>query len=56
MSVFKLKGSFTPAGDQPEAVKKLVEGLGKGYDKQTLLGVSDHIAKTFCYKLKTSSS
>ena len=40
MPVFKLKGGFTPAGDQPEAIKKLVEGLGKGYDKQTLLGAT----------------
>src|SRR3989338_7143028 len=40
MSVFKLKGGFTPAGDQPEAIKQLVEGLRKGYNKQTLLGAT----------------
>ena len=43
---FKLKTEYKPAGDQPEAIKQLIEGLGKGYDKQTLLGVTGS-GKTF---------
>jgi len=37
---FKLKAPFPPAGDQPAAIKKLVEGLGDGLAAQTLLGVT----------------
>lgn len=44
--IFKLKSDFRPAGDQPEAIKKLQEGLGKGFDYQTLLGVTGS-GKTF---------
>ena len=43
---FKLKSTFKPAGSQPEAIKKLVEGLKKGYSQQTLLGVTGS-GKTF---------
>lgn len=43
---FKLKSPFEPAGDQPQAIKKLVDGLVKGYDRQTLLGVTGS-GKTF---------
>jgi len=43
---FKLKFEYKPAGDQPEAIKKLVDGLQKGYDRQTLLGVTGS-GKTF---------
>ncbi len=46
MSLFKLKSKFAPAGDQPEAIKKLVQGLKKGNDFQTLLGVTGS-GKTF---------
>jgi excinuclease ABC subunit B len=42
---FNLKG-FTPAGDQPKAIKALTEGLGKGMKKQTLLGATG-TGKTF---------
>jgi excinuclease ABC subunit B len=42
---FNIKG-FTPAGDQPKAIKGLVEGLKKGFDKQTLLGATG-TGKTF---------
>ena len=46
MYKFKLKSKYTPAGDQPKAIKKLVKGLDKGYGKQTLLGVTGS-GKTF---------
>ncbi len=45
-SIFKLKSEFKPAGDQPEAISKLVEGLNKGFKKQTLLGATG-TGKTF---------
>ncbi|HEY3433385.1 MAG TPA: excinuclease ABC subunit UvrB [Rhodocyclaceae bacterium] len=38
--VFKLHQPFPPAGDQPEAIAKLVEGLQDGLSFQTLLGVT----------------
>jgi len=44
--IFKLKSNFKPAGDQPVAIKKLLTGLEKGYDYQTLLGVTGS-GKTF---------
>lgn len=37
---FNLKTQFSPAGDQPYAIKKIVEGFKKGIKKQTLLGVT----------------
>jgi excinuclease ABC subunit B len=37
---FKLSSRFKPAGDQPQAIKKLVAGLEKGLQHQTLLGVT----------------
>jgi excinuclease ABC subunit B len=43
---FKIHSKFKPAGDQPEAIKKLVAGLGKKYRDQTLLGVTGS-GKTF---------
>ena len=39
-SPFKLHQSFAPAGDQPQAIEKLVEGLNDGLAYQTLLGVT----------------
>jgi|TARA_R110001592_G_scaffold141309_1_gene362724 excinuclease ABC subunit B len=39
-SVFSLESKFEPAGDQPTAIKKLVEGLESGVASQTLLGVT----------------
>jgi excinuclease ABC subunit B len=36
---FNLKSSFKPAGGQPEAIKKLVDGFNK-YNRQTLLGIT----------------
>ena len=37
---FKLEAEFQPAGDQPRAIEKLIEGLGDGLSAQTLLGVT----------------
>jgi len=37
---FKLKGEFTPQGDQPKAIFELVAGVRKGEPHQTLLGVT----------------
>src|SRR5690348_8942171 len=37
---FKLEAAFEPAGDQPQAIAKLVEGLRDGLSAQTLLGVT----------------
>ncbi len=46
MPSFRIVSDFGLTGDQPQAVEKLVAGLGKGYDKQTLLGVTGS-GKTF---------
>jgi excinuclease ABC subunit B len=43
---FKLKSEYAPAGDQPQAIEKLVEGVERGLDHQTLLGVTGS-GKTF---------
>ncbi len=40
MKLLKLEAKFKPAGDQPKAINALVQGLEKGFDKQTLLGVT----------------
>ena len=40
MANFKLTSDFKPEGDQPEAIKKLVEGMKAGRSFQTLLGVT----------------
>jgi len=37
---FQLSTELTPAGDQPQAIRELVEGLGNGLSHQTLLGVT----------------
>ncbi|MCC7317285.1 MAG: excinuclease ABC subunit UvrB [Bacteroidales bacterium] len=42
----KLVSDFSPTGDQPDAIKQLVEGLNRGDDYQTLLGVTGS-GKTF---------
>lgn len=46
MDKFKLFSSFEPTGDQPEAIDALVDGLNRGYNEQTLLGVTGS-GKTF---------
>ncbi len=43
---FKLTADFTPTGDQPEAIRQLVEGLRRGDPAQVLLGVTGS-GKTF---------
>ena len=45
-SLFDLATPYKPAGDQPKAISALVEGLEKGMDRQTLLGVTGS-GKTF---------
>ena len=44
--MFKLNSKYSPAGDQPEAIKKLIKGLDEGIKDQTLLGVTGS-GKTF---------
>jgi excinuclease ABC subunit B len=39
-SPFRLHQPFLPAGDQPEAIRQLVDGLADGLSFQTLLGVT----------------
>jgi len=46
MSRFQLVTSFAPAGDQPEAIRLMVEGVEAGLAYQTLLGVTGS-GKTF---------
>src|SRR3954464_11817414 len=43
---FVLKADYEPAGDQPQAIEKLIEGLKDGFRHQTLLGVTGS-GKTF---------
>ena len=43
---FKLQSDFTPQGDQPDAIKKIVEGVNEGKRHQTLLGATG-TGKTF---------
>jgi len=46
MPAFDLVSDFAPTGDQPQAIDKLVEGLERGFQRQTLLGVTGS-GKTF---------
>lgn len=46
MEKFKLHSQFQPTGDQPEAIRQLVEGFQKGNQFETLLGVTGS-GKTF---------
>ena len=46
MSSFKLNSSYLPAGDQPQAIQQLTEGILNGEQYQTLLGVTGS-GKTF---------
>lgn len=43
---FKLTSEYKPTGDQPEAIRQLVEGIKRGDDAQVLLGVTGS-GKTF---------
>ncbi len=46
MPAFELASQFQPAGDQPQAIERLVEGLRQGQSNQTLMGVTGS-GKTF---------
>lgn len=46
MNSFELISPYEPSGDQPKAIKKLIESLNAGYSSQTLLGVTGS-GKTF---------
>ena len=46
MQKFKLESKYQPTGDQPEAIRQLVDGLSAGVKEQTLLGVTGS-GKTF---------
>lgn len=46
MSLFTLKSEYKPAGDQPKAIKQLVDGIKSAMPHQTLLGVTGS-GKTF---------
>ncbi|MFA6408520.1 MAG: DEAD/DEAH box helicase family protein, partial [Candidatus Paceibacterota bacterium] len=46
MANFKLHTPYPPAGDQPQAIQKLEDGLKKGLRHQTLFGVTGS-GKTF---------
>jgi len=43
---FELVSQYQPGGDQPEAIRQLVEGLNAGVKEQTLLGATG-TGKTF---------
>lgn len=43
---FKLVSKYSPSGDQPKAIKQLVNGINLGFDSQTLLGITGS-GKTF---------
>ena len=44
--MFKLVSKYTPSGDQPEAIEKLVKGIEEGKKHQVLLGATG-TGKTF---------
>ncbi|ACY12655.1 excinuclease ABC subunit UvrB [Haliangium ochraceum] len=44
--LFEIVSPFTPTGDQPEAIRQLIEGLGRGDRHQVLLGITGS-GKTF---------
>ena len=43
---FKISSKYAPAGDQPKAIQQLVDGVNRGDDTQTLLGITGS-GKTF---------
>ena len=44
--MFNLVSKYTPSGDQPEAIRKLVDGINSGNKHQVLLGATG-TGKTF---------
>ena len=43
---FEIVSKYKPSGDQPKAIEQLVEGINRGDDAQTLLGITGS-GKTF---------
>ena len=41
--MFKLVSNYSPNGDQPQAIEKLVEGINEGKKEQILLGAEKHL-------------
>ena len=54
MDHFELVSEYAPTGDQPEAIRELVEGFREGNQAQTLLGVTGS-GKTFTMAISSSS-
>ena len=50
---FKIESPFAPAGDQPQAIKELCEGIANGEKNQVLLGVTGS-GKTFTWQKSLS--
>jgi len=46
VGLFRVESAFEPAGDQPRAIEDLADGIGSGFEWQTLLGVTGS-GKTF---------
>ena len=46
MANFRLHSKYQPTGDQPQAIDALVDGLSRGFSRQTLQGVTGS-GKTF---------
>ena len=53
--MFKLHSKFEPTGDQPEAIKSLVEGIQRGEKYQMLLGVTGSRKNFYYGKYNTKS-
>jgi Helicase subunit of the DNA excision repair complex len=54
--MFNLKSEYKPAGDQPQAIEKLVNGINKGDKFQTLLGVTGSRKNFYNGKCYTTNS
>ena len=52
---FELVSKYKPTGDQPEAIKGLVEGIERGEKYQTLLGVTGSRKNFYYGKYNTKS-
>ena len=49
--MFKIHSEYKPAGDQPQAIEKLVNGINKGEKFQTLLGVTRFTEKLLLWQM-----
>ena len=54
--MFKLHSEYKPTGDQPEAIKYLVNGINKGKKYQTLLGVTGSRKNIYNGKYNSSNT